>query len=90
MTLEKLIFIIAAVLFYILAASIYLKGVKGKKKGLFLSSLISMGLGICALLAVFIIGLFGEPMINMNFCTLLFSSLGSVPGVITMLFLNII
>ena len=90
MTLEKLIFIILAVLFYILSASIYLKGTKAKKKGLFLSSIISVGLGLCALFAVYIIGLFGERMISINFCTLLFSALGSVPGVITMLFLNII
>lgn len=90
MTFEKLIFITAAILFYIFSISIFRKSIKTKGKGIFSSSIISMGLGLCALLVVYLVGLFGEPILKVNFCTALFSTLGSVPGVITMLFLNII
>lgn len=90
MTLEKLIFIIICAFIYILCAAIYSKHARMHKKRLFSASLLSMALGLLSLGCVYLIGLFTVPLLKINFCTVFASAVCSVPGVISMLFLNII
>lgn len=90
MTLEKLIFTIVCAVIYIICAAIYTKHTHTKKKGLFPALIFSMLSGLSALGAVYVIGLFSVPLLRINFCTVFASAVCSVPGVISMLFLNII
>lgn len=90
MTFEKLTTTVFTILLYILSASIYLKNITSKPKRLFCASILCMLLGLMSLLVVFVVGLFTKPLLNINFCTVLISALGSLPAVISMLILNII
>lgn len=90
MTLEKLIFIIVCAFIYVLCASVYAKHTPPLSKRLFSASIISMLSGLLSLGSVYLVGLLGTPLLKINFCTVFAAATCSVPGVISMLFLNII
>ena len=90
MTSEKIIILVISIAITILSYYIYAKIVSKDKRFPFTVLFSSMGLGLLSLALVFVLQLLLKEMININLCTVLISAFGSVPAVITMLFLNII
>lgn len=90
MTPEKIIFITICIFCFFISVSFHKKSYKGFKNHIFPAILFSSFIGIISLLAVWGTGFIFKPIITLNICTVLISVLGSIPAVISMLFLNIL
>lgn len=90
MTAEKITILLVTITITILSYYIYAKIVSKDKKFPFTVLFSSMGLGLLSLGLISLLQLLLKKMISINLCTVLISAFGSLPAVITMLFLNII
>ena len=82
MTVEKLLLLLFTLFLWITALP--------RKSHLFSAAFGSMGLGALGFGAVSLIGLFGKTLIAVNACTLAVCLLGSLPGLVALLFLNLL
>ena len=87
MTAEKFILIVFSLGLFIVCIGIYLKSSTQQKKYLFSALFGSMGLGSISLFLVWVLNFFFHKLIYINLCTVLIALTGSIPAVITMLFL---
>ena len=90
MTVEKLLLLLFTLFLWITALCICRKSALPRKSHLFSAAFGSMGLGALGFGAVSLIGLFGKTLVAVNACTLAVCLLGSLPGLVALLFLNLL
>ncbi|MBQ9937876.1 MAG: pro-sigmaK processing inhibitor BofA family protein [Oscillospiraceae bacterium] len=89
MTQSKIIFIIFISALFLISLALFRKTSTEKNKHTFFSFFYSALLGIIGLLLINALSIFNINLLPINLCTTLASAFGSIPALISMLFLNI-
>ena len=90
MTAESILFITICILCFLVTFSFHKNSYRGFKSNIFSAILFSSFLGIASLLTVWGLGFIFKPIIALNLSTVTVSLTGSIPGVISMLFFNLL